>query len=100
MAKWKHLRLVVGMEFIEIFPANRVDLNWLYGRFPKTKKDNRNSDNSRLIIDVKDNILFVEEAILCFLEENGWEAYAFYPTYIDYHHHHELNITAFKRKEE
>ncbi|MEI7846903.1 MAG: hypothetical protein WCK35_13965 [Chloroflexota bacterium] len=91
MAKWRHVRMENFQEKINIFPISAINLDWLFNQFPKIKK-HKDSDSARCIIEVKpDQQNLVEEAILHYLEENGWEAYAYSI---------QFNVTSFKRLEE
>lgn len=91
MTKWRHVRMGCFSETMEIFPSSAINLEWLFNQFPKIKK-RKDSDNAHLVLEVKaDQEKIVEEAILHFLEENGWEAYAYSIQY---------NVTSFKRQEE
>lgn len=94
MKKWRHVRMNrdANLSRIEIFPARNVDLEWLYQQFPQIKKG-KQSNTSTLVIEPKNQAMLesVEDAIINYLEENGWEGYTYLPNW---------NTYAFKRLEE
>ena len=94
MKKWRHLRMTYNsnLDGFEIFPASRVNLDWLFAKYPKIKKG-RSDNPSMLIVEVrpKEVLSQVEEEILTYLEDNGWEGYAYVPNW---------QSQAFKRLEE
>lgn len=81
MEKWRHLRMTTFGSKIDIFPASCVDFTWLFNQFPKIKKS-KDSNNSQISIEVPEKDLhIIEESILHFLEDSGWEAYSSVPNW-------------------
>ena len=82
MSKWLHLHLSRHGELqypdgkFDIFPANRVDLEWLFNNFPKAKRGKATKDNF-IVIETKSHLnADIEEAIWTYLEEQGWECFS------------------------
>ena len=92
MAKWRHLHIAMFGSVMTIFPASRVNLEWLFKKFPKILKD-KSSNDSNLVILIKplEQYFIIKEEVLNYLEENGWEAFSATNNF---------DFIAFKRKEE
>lgn len=78
MNNWQHIRIAHGHlpskeGQIDIFPANRIETDWLFSKFPKLKKNSSSSSNY-WILETKSHVASeVLEAIWIYLEDNGWE---------------------------
>lgn len=90
MAVWRTIRVERGRTCWYIFPAGRMDTEWIFRQFPKIQKTKGRYSNE-VQIECNDQLYLVWEAILSHLEENGWEPYAASP---------DNDFTAFKRKED
>jgi methanogenic corrinoid protein MtbC1 len=92
MDKWQHLRMTAFGTDITIFPADRVNLDWLFLQYPKIKKDKKSTNNNLLIkLNSEEDLHMIEKSILNYLEEAGWEGYSAMENW---------NFIAFKRKVE